>query len=305
VPTAPLLADVPVALHWRHGHRCESWGTLGRHEPTALHWAQARCCHICIRTGLTLAHICIRIGLNAATSAPGLNAAILRKWLALPHLRLSHARAPTHTCAGAHTRARVHARTHARARTHTLKPCRAAWSALPPLSAMVGVCRGYHARMLQHFILHVARVMLHVARYTSPVVCGLRSPFHRNAFVSCSSDARVRVHSMLIPEPVLSLEPSTGTAGLPARMGYRGAGADGIPCRMASARCCYQGSRCSCRGCSSSGLARPTPAPGLGSPRWRASAPGLGLAPDNGTDADMRGAAQHRHRGGRTGDVCS
>ena len=113
VPTTPLLADVPLALHWRHGHRCESWGTLGRHGPTALPWAQAHCCHICIRTGLTLAHICIRIGLNAATSAPGLNAAILRKWLAPP------SSAPiTRACAHAHMRGRTHTRARAHARTH-------------------------------------------------------------------------------------------------------------------------------------------------------------------------------------------
>jgi hypothetical protein len=180
-------------------------------------------------------------------------------------------------------------------------------------------------------VLHVARRTSHVdvACCTSHVACGLCSPFHRNVFVSCSSDARVRIHSMLIPEPVLSLEPSTGTAGLPTRMGYHGAWGgwdtvpDGIPCRMgyrAGWDTVSHGIPCRMGYCAGWDPLDVEPGPwvrkfrtrlchictGAGArPAWRTSAPGLGLAPDNGH------RRRHAVRGStviavaRTGDVRS
>ena len=114
VPTTPLLADVPLALHWRHGHRSESWGTLGRRGPTAaldsgsllphLHQDWAHPCPHLHQDWAQRCHICARTWLAPPSSAPS----------------------------------------HARAHTHTLKPLSGGLERLPRGAGAVGYRAGWH-----------------------------------------------------------------------------------------------------------------------------------------------------------------
>jgi hypothetical protein len=119
---APLLADVPLALHYRHGT-----GPSCGHARSA--WAYS-----CTGLRRTPAHICTRTGLVRATSTPGMGSPLPTFWRGfgspLPHLRrdwahaatpvsITHTHTRTHTCTRLHRHTRAHTHAHAHAHTHT------------------------------------------------------------------------------------------------------------------------------------------------------------------------------------------